>query len=130
MERKDCYKALNNTYNMKFKEVTPIDGSPRYTALQNKNCDVIDAYSTDGLLKKYDLVVLEDDKGAFLRYDAVPVISKELKEKYPQIENILKELGTYLNEDVMIELNYQVDVEGKKSGDVAHDFLIKNGLIK
>ena len=130
MERKDCYKALNNTYNMNFKEVTPIDGSPRYTALQNKDCDVIDAYSTDGLLKKYDLVVLEDDKGAFLRYDAVPVISKELKEKYPQIENILKELGKYLNEDVMIELNYQVDVEGKKSSDVAHDFLIKNGLIK
>lgn len=130
MERKDCYKSLQKTYGMNFKEVVPIDGSPRYTALKNKNCDVIDAYSTDGLLKKYDLVVLEDDKGAFPRYEAVPVVSDEVNEECPEVKGLMEKLSKYLNEDVMIDLNYQVDVEGKKAKDVAHNFLLSKGLIK
>ncbi len=33
-----------------------------YTAITSDNVDVITAFSTDGLLQKYDLVLLEDDK--------------------------------------------------------------------
>ena len=39
-----------------------MDGAPRYTALINDEVDVIDAFATDGLLKKFELSVLEDDK--------------------------------------------------------------------
>ncbi len=42
-----------------------MDGAPRYTALINDEVDVIDAFATDGLLKKFELSVLEDDKGFF-----------------------------------------------------------------
>ena len=37
----------------------------RYQAIQSKDVDVIDAYSTDSEIKQYDLVVLEDDRQLF-----------------------------------------------------------------
>ena len=130
MEREDCLKGLVNTYAINFKDVIGIDGSPRYTALENGNCDIIDAYSTDGLLKKYDLVVLEDDKGSFPPYDAIPVINETIRKDCPEVVKLLNSLSKYLDESVMVDLNYQVDVLQKKSSDVAHDFLVKQGLIK
>ena len=60
--REDCWVGLQKAYPIHFKATVPIDGAPRYTALMNNECDVIDAYSTDGLLKKFDLQVLEDDQ--------------------------------------------------------------------
>ena len=130
MERKDCYKTLEKNYKMKFKDIVPIDGSVRYTALKNKNCDVIDAYSTDGLLKKYDLVVLKDDLGAFPRYDAVSVLNDNVNNNYPEVKELIDKLSKVLDDDTMISLNYKVDVEGKKAEDIAHDFLVLKGLIK
>ncbi|GAA3323333.1 hypothetical protein GCM10020331_046780 [Ectobacillus funiculus] len=47
------------TYNMQFKDVKAIDGGLRYTALQNQESDVIDAFSTDGLLEAFHLKVLK-----------------------------------------------------------------------
>ena len=56
MERTDCWLGLQKAYPIAFKDVIALDGAPRYLALMNKESDVIDAYSTDGLLKKYDLL--------------------------------------------------------------------------
>ena len=81
-------------------------------------------------LKKWFLVVLEDDKGAFPRYEAVPVVNDTVNEECPEVKGLMEKLSKYLNEDVMIDLNYQVDVEGKKAKDVAHEFLLSKGLIK
>ena len=37
--------------------------------------DVTDAYSTDGELARYQLVVLDDDRGYFPEYRALPLAS-------------------------------------------------------
>ena len=113
-------KAL---YGLEFAEETGVDGAPRYTALMSGEGDLIDAYSTDGLLKKFDLVVLEDDKGAFPPYYAVPVFRGEVMEQYPELADISRELGEVLTTDRMAELNYLVDEEDQDPKDVAHDFL-------
>lgn len=55
-----------------FKDVILIDGSPRYTALINNESNVV-----DGLLKKFNLVVLEDDKNAFPTYYAIPLVRSD-----------------------------------------------------
>lgn len=130
VERKDCLVGLQNTYPLHFKEIIPIDGSPRYSALVGKNSDVIDAYSTDGLLKKFDLQVLKDDKQCFPPYDAIPVVNAKIKEEYPEIIPLISKLQKYLSEETMIELNYKVDELKLNSKDVAHDFLVENGLVK
>jgi osmoprotectant transport system permease protein len=95
----------------------------------NKESDVIDAFSTDGLLKKYDLSVLKDDKNFFPPYYAVPVVRAETLKKYPEIQPLVEEVGDLLNNDVMSELNYEVDELKKDPKDVAVEFLQKNGLI-
>ena len=85
-----------------------------------------DAYSTDGLLKKFDLTVLEDDAGVFPPYYAVPVFREEIMEKYPEIREITEQLASVLSTDVMAGLNYLVDEEGQKPQNVAHEFLEEN----
>lgn len=130
MERKDCWLGLQKAYPIQFNKIVPIDGSPRYTALDSHECDVIDAYSTDGLLKKFDLKVLKDDQSFFLPYHAIPVTNERIQDEYPEIIPIINQLQNYLNEEVMVELNYKVDELKMKSMDVAKDFLIENNLIQ
>lgn len=52
---------------MNFKNISAVDGGLRYTALNNNNSDIIDAFSTDGLLKAFNLKVLKDDKNCTAR---------------------------------------------------------------
>ncbi|GEP67081.1 glycine betaine/L-proline ABC transporter permease/substrate-binding protein [Clostridium beijerinckii] len=129
LNREDGLVGLSKKYNLNFKNTVGIDGSPRYAALMNKESDVIDAFSTDGLLKKYDLSVLKDDKNFFPPYYAVPVVRAETLKKYPEIQPLVEGVGDLLNNDVMSELNYEVDELKKDPKDVAVDFLEKNGLI-
>ena len=129
MERTDCWLGLQKAYPIAFKDVVAIDGAPRYLALINKESDVIDAYSTDGLLKKYDLVVLEDDKNFFLPYQAIPIVNNRILEEFPEIIPLLEELSDYLNDDVMRELNYLVDEEKYQPKEVASNFLKQHNLI-
>lgn len=115
--------GLEQAYNFKIGENIPLDGAPRYTALINDEVDVIDAFATDGLLKKFELSVLEDDKGFFTPYYAMPIMSEKALEEYPEIVPILEELGNVLTNDVMSELNYRVDVLQQSPEQVAKDFL-------
>lgn len=126
----DGLSGLQGRYEgLKFKDVISIDGAPRYQALVAKESDVIDAFSTDGLIKTYDLTILEDDKEFFLPYHAVPVAKVETLEKYPELSGITDSLKDIMTDEVMRELNYQVDVLKKDPKDVAKKFLVEQGLI-
>lgn len=129
LNRDDGIKGLTKKYNFDFKDTIGIDGSPKYTALMNNESDVVDAFSTDGLLKKFDLTVLEDDKNFFPPYYAVPLVKSEVLEKYPEIVPIIEEVGDLIDNDVMSDLNYQVDELKKDPKDVAIEFLKANSLI-
>ncbi len=59
----DGLPGLETTYDIEFKDAVGIDGSPRFTALENGEVDIVNAFATDGLLKKYDLTILEDNFG-------------------------------------------------------------------
>ena len=126
----DGLSGLQGRYDkLKFKDVISIDGAPRYQALAAKESDVIDAFSTDGLIKTYNLTILEDDKEFFLPYHAVPVAKVETLEKYPELSGITDSLKDIMTDEVMRELNYQVDVLKKDPKDVAKEFLVEQGLI-
>lgn len=53
----------------------------------------------------------------------------ETLKTYPELENLLNTLGTYLTDAVMQELNYQVDELGRSPERVAREFLQAQGLI-
>jgi osmoprotectant transport system permease protein len=128
--RQDGYIGLAETYNMNFKDLKAVDSGLRYTALDTNKSDVIDAFSTDGLLKGYDLKVLEDDKNFFPPYFAVPLIKEETLEKYPELKGVLNKLAGKIDDEIMRGLNYKVDKLGESPEKVSKEFLKEQGFIK
>jgi osmoprotectant transport system permease protein len=128
--REDGYLGLKKTYNMNFKNISAVDGGLRYTSLTNNKTDVIDAFSTDGLLKAFNLKVLKDDKNFFPPYYAAPIINNETLKKHPELKDLINKLAGKLDDDKMRELNYKVDKLEQPPEQVAKDYLKENGLIK
>lgn len=127
--REDGLLGLNKAYNLNFKDVKPVDGGLRYTALMNKESDVIDAFTTDGLLDKFGLEVLEDDKNFFPPYYAAPLIRMDTLKEHPELEEVLNLLANKITDKTMRKLNYEVDVNGRDPETVANEFLVSEGYI-
>jgi len=128
--REDGLIGLSKNYNMSFKDVKAVDGGLRYTALKNHKSDVIDAFSTDGLLEAFQLKVLEDDKNFFPPYYAVPIIKEETLKEHPELKKVLNSLSGKLTDEKMRELNYKVDSLKQSPAKVAKEFLKEEGLLK
>lgn len=129
LNREDGLPGLQKEYGFSIGKTYAMDGAPRYTALVNQEVDLIDAFTTDGLLKKFGLVILEDDKSFFPPYYAMPIIRTDSLEEFPEIIPLLEALGEQLSNDVMLELNYQVDELQKSPEEVAIAFLKSKNLI-
>jgi osmoprotectant transport system permease protein len=129
LNRNDGAPNLKKVYNMTFKGETAVDGTLRYIAMENDEIQVSDAFSTDGLLVKYNLTVLEDDKKFFPPYHAVPVIREETAEKYPELVPLLDKWEKLFTDAVMRDLNYKVDGLQEDPAAVAREFLKSRGLI-
>lgn len=130
LNRADGLLGLKKAYNFDLKDEVALDSSPRYVALKNGDVDVIDAFTTDGLIKKFDLKLLKDDKQFFPPYYVTPIVKSDVLEKYPEIEPVLNDLGAVLTEEIMMELNYKVDELHMDPDTVAKEFLIEQKLIK
>jgi len=129
LNRNDGIPELKKAYNLTFKEELAIEGVLRYSAIENNETQVTEAFSTDGMLIEFDLVVLEDDKNFFPPYHAAPVIREETAKKYPELLTVLDRLTNAIDEDTMRDLNYKVDVLKQNPRDVAVEFLKASGLI-
>jgi osmoprotectant transport system permease protein len=70
-----------------------------YDALARGDVDIVDAYSTDAAIARKGLILLEDDRQAFPRYDAILLMRSDFDEKP------LQSLAGKLNEATMAELN-------------------------
>lgn len=129
VQRADCLPLFEKTFNTKFKEVSGLDASVRYTAIESGQVDVIDAFTTDALLVKTGLTSLKDDVNFFPPYYACNFIRKDTFEKYPELEELLSKLDGLFDEETMAALNAKVDVEGQNEVTVAREFLEEKGLI-
>ncbi|WHY75599.1 glycine betaine ABC transporter substrate-binding protein [Neobacillus sp. WH10] len=127
--REDGLIGLSKTYNIEFKDVKAVDGGLRYTAIDNHKSDVIDAFSTDGLLEEFQLKVLKDDKDFFPPYYAVPIIKEETLKDHPELKNAINTLSGKLSDEKMRELNYKVDSLKQSPAKVAKEFLENEGLL-
>ncbi len=130
MSRPDGYAGFARAYGFHFKETREMDLSLTYRALAEKQVDLIAGNSTDGLIDRYGLVQLEDDRRYFPPYDAVPVVRQSTLEKHPEVGTALQRLGGILSVDEMRRLNYAVDGEHKQARDVAREFLLQKGLAR
>lgn len=129
-QREDLLPKLESEYGVSFLEVRGLEGNIRYQAIQSGKVDVIDAYETDALLKETGLVVVEDDIGFFPPYQAVLIIRDETLGEYPQLEDALSKMESAITTEEMMEMNYEVDVNGKTPAETARAFLEEKGLME
>ncbi len=127
--RADGLPGLARVYGLHLREVRPLAPAVKYQALAAAAVDVVDGYSTDGLLARYDLVTLIDDRHFFPPYEAAALVSRRLALQNPDAIATLTLLSDRLNETSMRELNRRVEVDGEDVHRVAADALAGLGLI-
>ncbi|HEY0899504.1 MAG TPA: ABC transporter permease/substrate-binding protein [Sphingobacteriaceae bacterium] len=127
MGREDGYLGLRSRYGLDIPTVV-ISDAVMYKAAFDKRLDVISGYSTDGRLKAYDLVTLQDDKKIFPPYYAAPIVRTEVLSKFPQLEPVLNLLSGTITDSIMTDLNYRVDHLKQSPEKVAKEFLVAQGL--
>jgi len=128
-EREDGFPGLSDVYGFQFKDTKEIDIGLKYEAIAGRKVDVINAFSTDGLIKEYDLTVLKDDKFFFPSYHAATLIRGETLEQYPELEDALSVMDQLISDEEMIEMNYRVEKENDDPAAVAEDFLKSEGVL-
>jgi len=127
--RADGLPGIQRAYGLKFRDVKALVPAVKYQALAASQVDVIDGYSTDGLIAKYDLVVLADDRHFFPPYDAAALVSARLDSTNARAVATLGELSGRLDEARMRTLNRRVEVDKEPVASVASDALSQLGLV-
>lgn len=120
IERSDGLAGLTRVYGAGIRPptVTPLLPALKYQALAAGSVDVVDGFSTDGLLARYGLVVLADDRNFFPPYEAAALIGRRAAAR-PDVVAALTRLSGRLDEATMRALNRRVEVDGEDSRRVA-----------
>jgi osmoprotectant transport system substrate-binding protein len=129
-DRKDGIPGLKAKYGMEFKEDLQLAIGLRYQALRNDQVQIVNGYSTDGMISAMKLKRLKDDKNLWPPYYLVPVVRKDALDANPKIAEVLNRVSALLDEASMAEMNYRVDGEKMEPKDVARDFLKAKGVVK
>jgi osmoprotectant transport system permease protein len=116
VDRSDGWRALSAAYGLGAVKVRGIDHDLAYRALAGGQIDVTDVYTTDAEIAAYDLVVLQDDRAFFPRYDAAFLYRRDMPERAVAALNALA--GT-IDEPRMRELNRKVRIDGMSETDAA-----------
>lgn len=116
--RNDGWPVLVQAYDLKIKPGKVLEHGLAYDALVRGDVDIVDAYSTDAAIIKNNLILLEDDRQIFPRYDAILLMRSDFDEKY------LQRLTGKLNEAAMAKLNEEAE-SGISFKTVAGKFLNK-----
>ncbi len=126
--RADGLDGLAAAYGIEFRETRSLLQAVKYQALEEGAVDVIDAYSTDGAIARYDLGVLADDREFFPPYDAAPLVSRTFFEERPGAALVLSRLSGRIDEEAVRRANHRIEVEGRPIADAAAHLLAEVGL--
>lgn len=128
--RRDGLPGLSDAYGLRFRDVRALLPAVKYRALAAGDVDVVDGYSTDGLIERYSLRVLTDDRHFFPPYDAAALISERLARESPAAVAALTELSGRIDVARMRAWNRRVEVDGAAIPRVATDALRELGLLQ
>ncbi len=121
--RADGWPGLKKTYALPFETLRGLDHGLAYDAIAQGQVDVIDIYSTDAKIGKYQMTVLTDDAQYFPRYDAVLLHTSDLPARLPKSWAALMKLEGRINDDAMRRMNAAAELEQKSFEQVAREFL-------
>ena len=127
------FTPFTEFYGLTFANTVPVDINLKYAAVENGNFDVTVVYTTDGPNRKAGLKVLEDDRNFFPEYNGALLVREglydEMAETAPELRDILNSLSGRFTNEIMTDLTYAVDVEGRSVEEVAREFLTEQELL-
>ncbi len=107
---------VRDSYGVEFAEQLTFDTTLMYTAVNERQVDVISAYTTDGRVAAFDLLLLEDPLNALPPYDGFLAASARAMAN-PQFVTVLSALEGAISDEAMREANKIVDVDGGSLSD-------------
>ena len=128
MGRADGLDGLTAAYGIEFRETRSLLQAVKYQALAEGAVDVIDAYSTDGAISRYDLTVLADDRRFFPPYDAAPLVGRAFYDDRPEAVLALARMAGRIDVEAVRRANERIEVDGVPVGEAAARLLVDIGL--
>jgi len=111
------WATIKQNYGLAFRQQRQMQPDFMYAAVASGDVDVIAGYTSDGLIAKYDLVVLDDPKRAIPPYDAVVLLSPK-RSADTALRDALKPLLGKINITTMREANLRASTnDGNSSPD-------------
>jgi osmoprotectant transport system permease protein len=107
------WQRVRSEYGLSFREIRPVDPTLMYPSIRDGAVEVICAYTSDGRIQAFDLVVLDDPKQAFPPYDAILLVSQKAAGK-PGFREALAPLLGAIDLVLMRQANRRVDVDGRR----------------
>jgi osmoprotectant transport system substrate-binding protein len=129
--RLTCYKGMQQTYGIRFKQFKGLaQGAVKYQALLSNQIQVALSFSTDGIIAKQHLVILQDDKKLFPPDHAVPVVRNDFLSKAgSEFQSTVNKVSGSITTEEITGLNAKVDIDNDDPEDVAKDFATQKGLV-
>jgi len=112
------WRQVRDRYGLDFAEKRSLDATLMYPALVEGQVDVISAFSTDGRIAAFDMLVLEDPRQAFPPYDAVLLMTRTAS-RDARLRAVLDPLVGGIGDDLMRRANMLVDVESRPVSEAA-----------
>lgn len=103
-----------------------LDHSLLHLCIQRNEVDMINGYSSDGIIKAMDLKIISDDQKILPKYEAFFLTTEAFCKNYPEFTELIKELKGVITEDTMQQMTYEVEFEQKSVQEVARSFLKKH----
>ncbi len=132
LDRSDGLPGVEKAYGFTFPSdgLTEVDLGIVFTQVPKGDpCKFGEVFATDGRIPANDMVVLDDDKNFFVKYDLALTINNDVYTKYPQVEDLFTPVAEALTTEELQSLNAQVDVDGLPEDQVAQQWLEDNGFI-
>jgi osmoprotectant transport system permease protein len=128
MGRTDGWPGLSAKYDLHPQSISSMDHALSYEAIANGTVDVIDAYTTDAKIGRYDLVPLIDDRAFFPPYEAVLVYRSDLPKRSAAFAKMLTQIPNLIDANAMQKMNARAELDHVAFDRIASDFLTaKNG---
>ncbi len=133
LSRDDGLPGLERAYAFRFPRETllKLDEGLVYNQVDSgARCNFGEVFTTDGRIAANDLVVLEDDRRFFPKYNPALTVETDVLRGAPSLADVMRPITRQLDARTMRRLNGQVDIEGMTEEEVVERWLAEEGLVR
>jgi osmoprotectant transport system substrate-binding protein len=130
-DRPLCLPGFEKIYGLRFAAFLPLDAGGPLTlqALRSVTVDAALVFTSDGVVERDGLVILEDDRHLQPTENVTPMVRTEtLRRIGPSLTEAMNAVSARLTTDELRAMNAEVAVDGRSPSAVAGDWLRREGL--